>query len=106
WGAAFGASMAAGPMLGGLLVETIGWRSIFWVNLPFGILARALTPRFVPESRADWPRRFDLVAQALVIVTLFALTSAVIEGRRAGWTSWPMPVGLATAGAGAVGRAH
>jgi len=103
WGAAFGASMAAGPMLGGLLVETIGWRSIFWVNIPFGILALALTARFVPESRADRPRRFDLVAQALVIVTLFALTSAVIEGRRAGWTSWPMPAGFATAVAAAVG---
>src|ERR1041384_4266948 len=59
WGAAFGASMAAGPLLGGRLVESIGWRSIFWVNIPFGILALVLTARFVPESRAERPRRFD-----------------------------------------------
>lgn len=97
WGAAFGASMAAGPPLGGLLIETIGWRSIFWVNVPFGIVALALTARFVPESRADRPRRFDLVAQALVIVALLALTAAVIDGRRTGWTSWPIAAGFSTA---------
>jgi len=97
WGAVFGAAMAAGPPLGGLLVETIGWRSIFWVNVPFGILALALTARVIPESRADRPRRLDLVAQALVIVALLALTSAVIDGRRAGWTSWSIAAGFSTA---------
>jgi EmrB/QacA subfamily drug resistance transporter len=103
WGAAFGVSMAAGPLLGGLLVEAIGWRSIFWVNIPFGILALILTARFVPESRADRPRRFDLVAQVLVIATLLGLTSAVIDGRRVGWTSWPIAAGFATAIMGAFG---
>jgi EmrB/QacA subfamily drug resistance transporter len=103
WGAAFGVSMAAGPLLGGLLVQSIGWRSIFWVNIPFGLLALVLTARFVRESRADRPRRFDLVAQGLVIAGLFALTAAVIEGRRAGWTSWPIAAGLATAVASASG---
>jgi EmrB/QacA subfamily drug resistance transporter len=99
WGAAFGVAMAAGPLLGGLLVESVGWRSIFWVNIPFGILALFLTARFVPESRAERPRRFDLVAQALVIIALLALTSAVIDGRHAGWTSWPIAAGFATAAA-------
>ena len=103
WGAAFGVSMAAGPLLGGLLVESIGWRSIFWVNIPFGILALLLTARFVRESRAAQPRRFDLVAQALVIVALLALTSAVIEGRRAGWTSWPIATAFTTSLASALG---
>jgi len=97
WGAAFGAAMAAGPALGGLLIETLGWRSIFWVNIPFGILALGLTARFVPESRADRPRRLDLVAQVLVIVALLALISAVIDGHRVGWTSWPIAAGLALA---------
>jgi EmrB/QacA subfamily drug resistance transporter len=97
WGAVFGAAMAAGPPLGGLLIETIGWRSIFWVNVPLGILGLVLTARVVPESRADRPRRFDLVAQAFVIVALLALTSAVIDGRRVGWTSWPIATGFATA---------
>jgi len=103
WGASFGVAMAAGPLLGGLLVETIGWRAIFWVNIPFGILALALSARFFPESRADQPRRFDLVAQGLVIATLFALTSTVIDGRHSGWTSWPIAVGFATTVAGTFG---
>jgi EmrB/QacA subfamily drug resistance transporter len=97
WGGVFGVAMAAGPLLGGVLVETIGWRSIFWVNLPFGILALVLTARFVPESRADRPRRFDLVGQAFVFTALLAMTSAVIDGRRVGWTSWPIAAGFATA---------
>ncbi|HEY0992491.1 MAG TPA: DHA2 family efflux MFS transporter permease subunit [Kofleriaceae bacterium] len=99
WGAAFGVAMAAGPLLGGLLVESVGWRSIFWVNIPFGILALVLTARFVPESRAERPRRFDPVAQVLVVTGLFALTSAVIDGRRVGWGSWPIAAGFATAAA-------
>src|SRR6185295_17644689 len=56
WGAAFGVAMAAGPLLGGLLVDHVGWRSIFWVNLPLGVIALALTARFVRESRTERPR--------------------------------------------------
>ncbi|HEY0462999.1 MAG TPA: MFS transporter [Polyangiaceae bacterium] len=97
WGAAFGVAMAAGPLLGGLLVQSVGWRSIFWVNLPLGAVALALTARFVRESRAERARRFDPLAQGLVIAALFALTSAVIDGRHAGWTSWPIAVGFAAA---------
>jgi EmrB/QacA subfamily drug resistance transporter len=103
WGAAFGVAMAAGPLLGGVLVQSIGWRSIFWVNIPLGALALFLTARFVRESRAEQPRRFDIFAQGLFIAALFALTSAVIDGRHAGWTSWPIAVGFATAVACAVG---
>lgn len=103
WGAAFGVAMALGPLLGGLLVQSVGWRAIFWVNLPIGALALFLTARFIRESRAEKPRRFDLVAQALFIVALFALTSTVIEGRHAGWTSWPIAAGLTTAVTGVAG---
>jgi hypothetical protein len=56
-----------------------------------------LTARFVRESRAERPRRFDPVAQVLVIAALVALTSAVIDGRHAGWSSWPIAAGFATA---------
>jgi EmrB/QacA subfamily drug resistance transporter len=103
WGAAFGVAMAAGPLLGGVLVQSVGWRSIFWVNIPLGAVALALTARFVRESRAERPRRFDFLAQGLVITALFALTSAVIDGRHSGWTSWPIGAGFATAIASAVG---
>ncbi|MES1183458.1 MAG: MFS transporter, partial [Myxococcales bacterium] len=102
WGAAFGVAMAAGPLLGGLLVQSVGWRAIFWVNIPVGIVAFALTARFVHESRGERARPFDPLAQGLVIAALFALTSAVIDGRHAGWTSWPIALGFATAIASAI----
>jgi EmrB/QacA subfamily drug resistance transporter len=97
WGAVVGISMAAGPLLGGALVESVGWRSIFWVNVPVAALALVLTARFVPESRAERPRRPDPLAQLLVVVGLFALTAALIDGRRLGWSSWPIVIGLAIA---------
>jgi EmrB/QacA subfamily drug resistance transporter len=87
WGAVVGVSLALGPVLGGALTEGVGWRSIFWINVPIGLTAFALTARYVPESRAAHPRRVDPVGQALVIVTLASLTYAVIEGPRASWSS-------------------
>ncbi|MFI9105942.1 MFS transporter [Streptomyces fildesensis] len=87
WGGVVGVSMAAGPVLGGLLVQTVGWRSIFWINLPVGLLALALTARYVPESRAPKARRVDPVGQLLVIALLGSLTYAIIEAPDAGWTS-------------------
>ncbi|MFF0787780.1 MFS transporter [Streptomyces spiralis] len=79
WGAVVGISMAAGPLVGGLLVESVGWRSIFWVNLPVAFAAIMLTLRFVPESRAPKPRRPDPVGQVLVIALFGALTYTIIE---------------------------
>ncbi len=87
WGAVFGLSMALGPVVGGALVDSVGWRSVFLVNLPVGLLAIALTVAFVPESRAAHPRRLDPVGQVLVIVALASLTYAIIEGHDAGWGS-------------------
>jgi EmrB/QacA subfamily drug resistance transporter len=87
WGATIGISLALGPVVGGALVESVGWRSIFWINIPVGIAALALTMRFVPESRAPRPRRIDPVGQALVIVALASLTYAIIEAPAAGWLS-------------------
>ncbi|WP_381804819.1 MFS transporter [Streptomyces niveus] len=87
WGGVVGISMAAGPLIGGLLVETVGWRAIFLINLPVGLTAFLLTWRFVPESRAAKPRRPDPVGQLLVMATLGALTYAIIEAPAAGWTS-------------------
>ncbi|MFB7776750.1 MFS transporter [Streptomyces bauhiniae] len=84
WGAVVGISMAAGPLAGGLLVESVGWRSIFWVNLPVGLAALLLTLRFVPESRAPRPRRPDPVGQVLVIALFGSLTYAIIEAPDAG----------------------
>jgi EmrB/QacA subfamily drug resistance transporter len=79
WGAVFGVSMALGPIVGGTVVSAIGWRAIFWINLPIGLAAIALTLRFIPESRAPRARRFDPVGQILVIVLLATLTAGIIE---------------------------
>ncbi|MGY5056359.1 MFS transporter [Streptomyces sp. 900105755] len=84
WGAVVGISMAAGPLVGGLLVESVGWRAIFWVNLPVGLAAVLLTLRFVPASRAPKARRPDPVGQVLVIALFGSLTYAIIEAPTAG----------------------
>ncbi|MGW0815989.1 MFS transporter [Streptomyces viridiviolaceus] len=84
WGAVVGISMAAGPLVGGVLVESVGWRSIFWINLPVGLAALLLTLRFVPESRAPRARRPDPLGQLLVIVLFGCLTYAIIEAPNAG----------------------
>ena len=85
WGGAYGLSMALGPVVGGLLVDSVGWRGTFWVNIPVGLVAIALTARLVPESRAPRPRRPDPVGQGLIIVMLGSLTYAIIEGPGLGW---------------------
>ncbi|MDP9033358.1 MAG: MFS transporter [Myxococcota bacterium] len=97
WGGVFGVSMALGPLLGGFLTERLGWRSIFWVNVPVAAAAIVLTAKLVPESRARRPRRIDGVGQALVVVALATLVSTVIEGRRRGWVSPPIVGGLVLA---------
>jgi EmrB/QacA subfamily drug resistance transporter len=87
WGAVFGASMAAGPIIGGALVSTVGWQWIFVINVPVGLAAIALLTRFVPESKAPTPRRFDPVGQLLVVGALASLTYGIIEAPGARWTS-------------------
>ncbi len=87
WGAVVGVSLALGPVVGGLLTETVGWRAIFWINVPIGLAAIILAAIFVPESRAARARRFDPVGQVLVIVALASLTYAIIEAPGAGWGS-------------------
>jgi EmrB/QacA subfamily drug resistance transporter len=87
WGAAVGLSMALGPIVGGVLVDSVGWRAVFVVNVPIGLLALGLTAAFVPESQAERPRRIDPAGQLLVIAALASLTYAIIEGPRSGWTS-------------------
>jgi EmrB/QacA subfamily drug resistance transporter len=87
WGAVIGVSMALGPVLGGLLVSSIGWRSIFWINVPVGVVAIILSIIFIPESRAPRARKVDVVGQVLVIVLLSSLTYSIIEAPTHGWLS-------------------
>lgn len=101
WGTVAGLSLAVGPVVGGFLVQAVGWRSVFWVNLPIGAAALVLTVLFVPESKAARPRSIDPVGQLLVFAALASLTYAVIEGPHAGWGSVTI-IGLFTAAAAAI----
>jgi EmrB/QacA subfamily drug resistance transporter len=87
WGGVVGISMAVGPLVGGFLVASLGWRAIFWINVPVGLAAVLLTARYVPESRAPRPRRPDPVGQVLVLAVLASLTYAIIEGPVLDWGS-------------------
>ncbi|TCO24900.1 EmrB/QacA subfamily drug resistance transporter [Kribbella steppae] len=92
WGGVVGLSLAVGPVVGGTLVDTVGWRFIFWINVPVALAAVLLTALFVPESRAAVPRRIDPVGQVLVVLLLGGVTYGIIEGQMAGWTS-PLIIG-------------
>jgi len=96
FGSMSGLALALGPILGGALVDSLGWRSIFWVNVPVIVAAIVCTALFVPDSRAGRARRFDPVGQLLVFVALGTLVFAVIESRELGWTS-PVILGLLVA---------
>lgn len=87
WGAVVGVSMALGPVVGGLLVTSVGWRSIFWINIPIGLIAVVLALRYIPESKAPVARKVDIPGQALVILILSSLTYGIIEGPDRGWSS-------------------
>lgn len=87
WTAAGGVSIAAGPVLGGVLMSMFGWRSIFWVNIPICLLGFWLTLRVVPALRHSGPARsFDVPGQLLAVVALTAFIGAVIEVHALGLT--------------------
>ena len=87
WASCNGLAFAIGPTLGGALVESFGWRSIFLLIVPICVLALVLTMTSVPESKDPKGRTLDAPGQALAIAALGALALAVIEGPRWGWGS-------------------
>ncbi len=103
WASVFGLSMAAGPVLGGALIEGLGWRSVFWINAPVIVAALVLSAVFVPESRAQRAPRLDLPGQALLTVVIGVSVGTLIEGPRIGWTSPALLTAYACAAAAAVG---
>lgn len=85
WGAVGGVAAVAGPTLGGLIVASIGWRWIFYVNLPIGALALAGTYLLVPDIRPGRQHRLDIVGVALASLGLLGVTFGLIEGERFHW---------------------
>ncbi|WP_330178962.1 MFS transporter [Nocardia sp. NBC_01503] len=79
WGAVVGISTAMGPLVGGLLIDSLGWQSVFWINLPIVAVALILTTLFVPESKSQHPRGMDVAGQLLAIAFMFTLVFGLIE---------------------------
>lgn len=86
YGATIGASFAIGPLLGGVLTEVFGWRAIFVVNVPVGVVMIIAATR-IPESRSATTRHGDLWGQAAAIVGLTALTYGFFEAGDKGWSA-------------------
>jgi EmrB/QacA subfamily drug resistance transporter len=87
WAGVSGIALAIGPAVGGLMVDAFGWQSIFYLNVPIGVIAFAITFRLVPESKSPEGRGLDIPGQALAVMGLGALTFAFIEANTYGWSS-------------------
>lgn len=92
WAAITGAALAAGPVVGGILSDTVGWRAIFLVNVPLALISLAITVPMAPETQRKQRSGLDLGGQISAIVALAALVFALIEGPASGWTA-PMVLG-------------
>nr|WP_156232747.1 MFS transporter [Corynebacterium occultum] len=102
WSGVIGVAMALGPPIGGLLVDLVSWRAVFWINVPIALLAVVLAALFIPESNAGTHRRLDPPGQILMIVFLVSINTALIQGGSLGW-SHPLVVGCFIGALGALG---
>jgi MFS transporter, DHA2 family, methylenomycin A resistance protein len=87
WAAGASAALAAGPLLGGILIATLGWRAIFYINLPIGLVGVWLTWRYVTESPLAKDRGLDIPGQIVVILALGSMAAAMILSGKLGWSS-------------------
>ncbi len=92
FGVTAGLGTVSGPLIGGLLIQHnlfgLGWRPIFLINVPVGVLAVAASAVLVRESRAPRPPRLDPVGVGLVSAALLLLLYPLVEGRQLGWPGW------------------
>ncbi|HET7484672.1 MAG TPA: MFS transporter, partial [Solirubrobacterales bacterium] len=87
WGAAIGGAVAIGPLVGGVITEHLGWEWIFFVNVPIGVMAIALTERKLANVAAQDPAPIDLPGLAAFSLGLFLLIFGLIRGNPEGWSS-------------------
>src|ERR687885_574117 len=88
WGAVAGSAGAAGVLLGGILTDGLGWEWVLWVNVPVSLIALALTPGLIPESRSESAtRHFDAAGAVSVTAGLSVLAYALLDASSAGWGS-------------------
>ena len=92
YGMVMGLAATSGQLIGGILIRTdvagMGWRAIFWINVPLGVAALLAAPRLVPESRDQQASRLDVTGVALITACLVAVVLPLVEGRQAGWPAW------------------
>jgi len=88
WGAVAGSAGAAGVLLGGILTDGLGWEWVLWVNVPVALIALALTPGLIPESRSESAtRHFDAAGAVTVTAGLSVLVYALLDASSSGWGS-------------------
>src|SRR3954447_10671420 len=87
WGAVAGSGGAVGVMLGGMLTQWAGWEWVLFVNVPIGIVAAAIAPRLLPESRNSGARHFDFAGAVSIAAGLSILVYALVDAANAGWGS-------------------
>ena len=80
WAGVAGVALAGGPVIGGVLIASVGWRTIFFINLPLGLLGIWLTARYASESTRSGEHPLDLTGQAAAIIGVAALAASMIEG--------------------------
>ncbi|MGH2530285.1 MAG: MFS transporter [Actinomycetota bacterium] len=86
WAGMSGLALALGPTVGGLMVETLGWQSVFFLNVPIGIVAFLTATRTVRESVSEVQRELDIPGLVLGTSALFSVTYGLIEANQRGWT--------------------
>jgi EmrB/QacA subfamily drug resistance transporter len=93
WGATAGVATLVGPILGGVLVDGLGWQWIFFVNAPIGVIAFVLAVRLVPDLPTH-EHKFDLIGVALSTIGLFCLVFGIQEGQRYNWGQIRGPISV------------
>ncbi|MEW2412818.1 MFS transporter [Streptomyces sp. NPDC046866] len=94
WGMVAATSTVSGPVLGGVIVDALGWQWIFLVNVPIGVLGLVLAAVAVPDPRPGAHHRFDVPGLVLICSALLALSFALLEGERYHWGTVAGPVSI------------
>ena len=102
WAAGASVGVGAGPLIGGALTAAVGWRAIFLINVPVGLVGIALTLRYAIDTTRSSDRGIDPAGQVAAVITLLTLSGALVEGGRIGFGDTYVLAGFACAAAAGV----
>jgi EmrB/QacA subfamily drug resistance transporter len=94
WGGVAGLAVASGPLVGGVLTQTLSWHAVFWLNVPIGVLGAVLSVRLLPETFGP-PTRIDVPAVGLISGGAVALVLGLVRAADLGWTNVTTIISLA-----------